>query len=75
MLLHNLEHFDFYYFPKDLPAWIKTMGSKVWDTLFFLFAGKAYAIFAILFGFTFFIQMNNQQKKGADIRLLQFPFL
>jgi uncharacterized protein len=69
MLLHNLEHFDFYYFPKDLPAWIKTMDSKVWDTFFFLFAGKAYAIFALLFGFTFFIQMNNQQKKGADFRL------
>jgi uncharacterized protein len=75
MLLHNLEHFDFYYFPKDLQAWIKTMDSKVWDTLFFLFAGEAYAIFALLFGFTFFIQMNNQQKKGADIHLLQFPFL
>ncbi len=69
MLLHNLEHFDFYYFPKDLPAWIKTMDGKVWDTLFFLFAGKAYAIFALLFGFTFYIQMNNQQKKGADFRL------
>jgi uncharacterized protein len=69
MLLHNLEHFDFYYFPQDLPAWVKTIDKGVWDTLFFLFAGKAYAIFALLFGFTFFIQMQNQAKKGVDFRL------
>jgi uncharacterized protein len=68
MLLHNLEHFDFYYFPEHLPAWLKAVDSKVWDTLFFLFAGKAYAIFALLFGFTFFIQMENAAKKGLDFR-------
>lgn len=69
MLLHNLEHFDFYFFPEGLPAWVKTLDGKIWDTLFFLFAGKAYAIFALLFGFTFFIQMENQAKKGVDFRL------
>ena len=29
-------------------------------------AGKAYAIFALLFGFTFYIQSANQQRKGKD---------
>ena len=33
---------------------------------FSLFAGKAYAIFALLFGLTFYIQYTNQQKKGKD---------
>lgn len=40
----------------------------VWDSLFFLFAGKSYAIFALLFGLTFFIQSDNQHKKGNDFR-------
>ena len=40
----------------------------IWETLFFLFGGKSYAIFALLFGLTFFIQSNNQEKKGNDFR-------
>jgi len=68
LLLHNLEHFDFYYLPENLPAWMKTLDTGIWDTLFFLFAGKSYAIFALLFGLTFFIQSSNQQKKGKEFR-------
>lgn len=34
--------------------------------MFSLFVGKSYAIFVNLFGFTFFIQSNNQQRKGKD---------
>lgn len=69
MLLHNIEHFDFYYFPEHLPEWMKVMDGKIWQSLFFLFGGKSYAIFAFLFGLTFFIQQNNQEKKGEDFRL------
>lgn len=68
MLLHNLEHFDFYYSPEYLPGWMKTLDVRIWDTLFFLFAGKTYAIFALLFGFTFYIMFSNQAKKGKDFR-------
>ena len=32
-----------------------------------LFAGKSYAIFALLFGFTFYIQSHNQQLKGKAV--------
>jgi uncharacterized protein len=63
-LLHNIEHFDFYYTPANLPEWMPPIDKGIWDTLFFLFAGKAYAIFALLFGLTFFIQTENQAKKG-----------
>jgi len=66
MLLHNIEHFDLYYFPENLPGWIKAIDGVIWKTLFFLFGGKAYAIFALLFGLTFFIQFSNRQKKGFD---------
>ena len=68
MLLHHIEHFDLYVFPQNLPAWLNTIDGIVWNTLFFLFSGKSYAIFALLFGFTFFIQSDNQEKKGKDFR-------
>lgn len=68
MLLHNIEHFDFYFFPEYLPSWLKTIDKGIWDTMFFLFGGKAYAIFALLFGLTFYIMFSNQQKKGKDFR-------
>ena len=69
MLLHNIEHFDFYHMPEYLPAWIKAMDSVIWDTLFFLFGGKSYAIFALLFGLTYHIQHSNQKKRGNDFSL------
>jgi len=68
MLLHNIEHFDFYFTPPNLPTWMVNLDKGIWDTLFFLFGGKSYAIFALLFGLTFFIQSNNQEKKGKDFR-------
>ena len=34
--------------------------------VFSLFAGKSYAIFALLFGLTFYIQQSNQRKRGKD---------
>lgn len=68
LLLHNLEHFDLYHLPANLPVWMVSLDKGVWDTLFFIFAGKSYAIFALLFGLTFFIQSNNQEKKGKDFR-------
>lgn len=69
MLLHNIEHFDYYYFPEALPEWMKILDKIIWESLFFLFGGKSYAIFALLFGFSFYIQNDNQEKKGNDFRL------
>ncbi len=68
MLLHNIEHFDFYYKAEGLPTWMVSLDKGIWDTLFFLFGGKSYAIFALLFGLTFFIQSDNQARKGKDFR-------
>jgi uncharacterized protein len=69
MLLHNIEHFNFYSFSEATSEFMKVLDKGIWDTLFFLFGGKAYAIFALLFGFSFYVQMNNQEKKGKDFRL------
>lgn len=68
MLLHNMEHFDVYYFPEYLPEWIKNLDTIVWDVMFFMFGGKVYSIFALMFGVTFAIQLTNREKKGVAFR-------
>ena len=68
VFLHNLEHFNLYHIPDNLPLWLQTLDKYVWDILFFLFAGKAYATFSLLFGFSFFIQFHNAEKRGIDFR-------
>lgn len=86
MLLHSIEHFNFYKFPdaSTQPDWLNKLDTGVWDTLFFLFGGKGYAIFALLFGFTFGLMFIKQQEKGYDfgyrfmwrmVLLLGFAFI
>lgn len=71
ILLHAIEHFNFYKFPDPAtqPVWLNFCDKAIWDGLFFAFGGKAYAIFALLFGFSFFIQHDNQRMRGNDFRL------
>lgn len=66
LLVHNLEHFIFPVYPVDSPVWLNVLDQGVFNGIFTLFAGKAYAIFALLFGFTFYIQTDNQKKCGKD---------
>lgn len=66
MLLHFIEHFIYGVYPESGSETATLINQSVWDSLFFLFAGKSYAIFALLFGFTFIIQQRNQEAKGAD---------
>ncbi len=66
VLVHNLEHFIFPVYPSDSPGWLNVLDQGIFNGVFSLFAGKAYAIFALLFGFTFYIQTNNQKKLGKD---------
>jgi len=69
MLLHNIEMFEVHGVNSSLPEWMVSLDKMIWDTFFFLFGGKSYAIFALLFGLTFYIQTNNQNAKGKDFRL------
>lgn len=68
LLLHNLEHFIFPVYPDRglQPHWLNVLDDGVFNVTFALLAGKSYAIFALLFGFTFHIQYTNQQAKGKD---------
>lgn len=57
ILIHFIEHMNFYQFPDaSSPFWAK-MNQGIWDT-----------IFAMLFGLSFYIQHDNQAQKGIDFR-------
>ena len=66
LLLHNVEHFIFPVYPTESPAWLTVIDNGVFNAAFALFGGKAYAIFALLFGFTFSVQYANQRHQGKD---------
>ncbi len=70
VIIHSLEHFIYPVYPDKMlqPEWLVTLDSVVFNLIFSLIAGKGYSIFAILFGFTFYVQYMNQQNKGFDFR-------
>ena len=48
LLVHNLEHFIFPVYPESSPEWLSILDAGVFNAVFSLFAGKSYAIFALL---------------------------
>ncbi len=67
-LIHFIERFSLYSFPEETSNFMIFTDKIIWDSIFFAFSGKAYCIFALLFGFSFFIQDNSQKEKGKDFR-------
>lgn len=68
LLLHCMERFDLTLIPVvDDPLW-QRVDTFVFDALNFLFSGKSYAMFSLLFGLSFFMQMDSQAAKGVDFR-------
>src|SRR6218665_3376113 len=57
-LVHCMEYFALY--------WVKPDPTALHKLVFFLFAAKSYAIFALMFGLSFFIIMDSQARKGVD---------
>ena len=68
ILIHFIEHLNFFMFPEPSSEFMASLNQGVWDTVFFLLAGKMYAIFSLLFGLSFFIQHDNQAQRGVDFR-------
>ena len=68
MLLHCMERFDLTLAPVvESPFW-QAIDTAVYDSLYFLFSGESYAMFSLLFGLSFFMQMESQAAKGVDFR-------
>ncbi len=57
-IIHMVEYFELY--------WYSPEPGLIHDATFFIFGGKAYAIFSLLFGFSLFIIMDNSAKRGID---------
>ncbi len=69
VLLHSIEHYNLFTDITWEPDWLKSLDGDVVTVTWFLLAGKAYATFSLLFGFSFFIQMRNARRRGSDFRL------
>ncbi|MFV0522399.1 MAG: hypothetical protein ACK5MI_08255 [Mangrovibacterium sp.] len=71
LLIHFVEHFIYPVYPdkESLPNWLNAIDSTTLNLTFSLIGGKAYSIFALLFGFTSYVQFTNQLSKGFDFRL------
>lgn len=61
---HFIQHMNFWNFPQ-----FSALDCITYDISYFLFCGKMYAIFALLFGLSMFIQVDNQKQQGIDFRL------
>ncbi len=68
LMIHAIEHFELYRYPESM-GFLAWSDPGIFKAVFFVFGGKAYSMFSIMFGFSFFIQMENQAKKGVDFRL------
>ena len=67
ILYHSVEHFDI--FTQEPIVHTLAIDQTVADVLAWLFSGKMYGIFAMLFGLSFFIMNDNQQQKGKNFSL------
>lgn len=59
-LIHMVEYFELYWYQYE-PHLVNTV-------MFSIFGGKAYAIFSMLFGLSFYIIMQRQADRGTDFR-------
>lgn len=64
LLLHAVEHWDFGAPPEGSPAWLAALDGQATHWAFLLFGGKAYAIFALMFGISFHITLQSWQAKA-----------
>ncbi len=66
VLIHFIEHFEFYSPPKHHFIFSPAQDERSLYWVMQFIRGNAYAIFALLFGLSFYIQMNNKAKKGIN---------
>lgn len=68
LLMHSIEHFDFFWETAKTPEVFKPVDPFMERLIRFLFSGKAYSIFSLMFGFSFFIQMDRNRARGIDFK-------
>lgn len=48
VIIHCLEHYNLYFIPENAPQWLTTIDKGIWQTTWFLLAGKAFSAFSLL---------------------------
>jgi len=66
LLLHSIEHWDFMRYPEKPAAWLAAINKAVFDGGYFLFGGKSYAVFALMFGVSFFFMFESWSRRGVN---------
>ena len=64
ILFHSVEHFDI--FTQEPIVHTLPFDEQVGNVMAWLFSGKMYGVFAMLFGLSFFIMNDNQQQKHRN---------
>jgi len=67
-LLHNINHFNLILYPVTSSVFLQTTDLLIKSVLTVIFSRNIYGIFALLFGFTFYLQLSNQEKRGNDFK-------
>jgi uncharacterized protein len=66
LLIHHIEKFNLYLKPEGMPPWLVHLDAYLWQQIFFFMSGKAFALFSLLFGFSYFIMYRNAIARGED---------
>lgn len=69
LFVHFLSHFNFHFTPLEFNQGVLISNYLIKSFVWTLFKGNSYAIFALLFGFSFWIQYEHCRDKGIDFRL------
>ncbi len=71
-LLHHIQHFNFFVQPDFSPLWLLPIDLWVKETIYFFIADKAFAIFSLLFGVSYWIIYENAIKRGEQYLFRHF---
>ena len=68
LLIHSSNHFLYFGKAQSSSEWLLRLDEILKSFLYFIFEGKAYSIFALLFGFTYALQLDKRMSKGMDMK-------
>jgi uncharacterized protein len=68
LLLHATTHWSFPRFPEVSSTWLGVLDARTRDLGLFLIEGKAHAIFAMMFGVSFFMLQERWTRRGIRFR-------
>ena len=64
ILIHSIEHYEIFNRVASASPILAVIDRAIWVGVRFLLGGKCYAIFALMFGFSFYVQYENRQKRN-----------